>query len=56
MRCPLLTADCRCSVHGTSEMPAVCAALRPLPEMCGSSRAQALAYLEALEAATAPGP
>jgi hypothetical protein len=56
VRCPQLTEDFRCRLHGTSRMPAVCADLRPLPEMCGSRREEALAYLSALEAATSPGP
>jgi hypothetical protein len=34
----------------------VCDNLRPNREMCGESAAEALAYLEALEEATRPGP
>jgi uncharacterized protein len=56
VRCGQLDEDCRCRLHGTPEMPRVCAALRPEPEMCGSSRTEALAYLAGLEAATLPGP
>jgi hypothetical protein len=36
------------------ERPEVCVRLRPLPEMCGNSREEALAYLSFLERATAP--
>ncbi len=54
VRCPALTRDYRCALYGRPERPAVCAALRPMPEMCGSSRDEALAYLAALETATAP--
>ncbi|WP_253275760.1 proteinase inhibitor [Xanthomonas vasicola] len=34
--------------------PAVCTRLRPSQDMCGTSRAQALATLTALEHATQP--
>ncbi len=54
VRCVHLTADYRCAIYGCSDRPAVCAALRPSAEMCGSSRDEALAYLTALEALTAP--
>ena len=56
VRCPQLTADFRCRLYGTPELPAVCAGLQPLPEMCGANREQALAYLAALELSTGPGP
>jgi uncharacterized protein len=54
IRCVQLTADNRCSIFGQPERPEVCRSLRPSEEMCGSSSAEALAYLDALEAATAP--
>lgn len=44
----------RCRLFGHPERPAVCAGLRPEPAMCGGDRAAALAFLDALEAATAP--
>jgi len=53
--CPHLTADLRCALYGLAERPAVCVGLRPLPEMCGDSREEALAYLTRLEEATRPG-
>ncbi|OPZ24331.1 MAG: hypothetical protein BWZ02_02875 [Lentisphaerae bacterium ADurb.BinA184] len=56
VRCPHLTADGLCAIYHSPERPAVCASLRPSPEMCGGSRADALAYLEWLEAATRPAP
>ena len=56
MRCRQLGEDYRCRLHGTAGMPRVCAGLAPSPEMCGSGRTEALAYLAGLEAATAPGP
>jgi Fe-S-cluster containining protein len=43
-----------CRLFGRPERPAVCVALRPEPQMCGASRAEALAYLAALETATRP--
>ncbi len=52
--CANLTEDYRCGLFGSPERPAVCEALQPTPSMCGSSRAEALARLEALEAATDP--
>ncbi len=54
VRCVHLTADYRCAIYGHTDRPAVCAALRPGAEMCGSSRGEALAYLAGLEALTAP--
>jgi hypothetical protein len=54
VRCVQLRADERCALFGDPRRPAVCGALRPQPEMCGASRADALRRLEALEAATAP--
>ncbi len=53
--CPSLTDEGLCSLFGRPERPAVCSSLLPSREMCGSSREEALAYLAALEAATAPG-
>jgi Fe-S-cluster containining protein len=52
--CVQLDAALRCRLFGRPERPAFCASLRPGPEMCGASRAQAMAILGALEAATAP--
>jgi uncharacterized protein len=52
--CPNLDPECRCVLYGSPERPAVCASLKPEPEMCGSSRDEALAYLERLERETAP--
>lgn len=54
LRCPHLTADIRCALFGSPDRPPVCAGLQPSPEMCGDSQAQAMAYLVALEALTAP--
>lgn len=56
MRCPHLTADTRCALFGKPERPAVCRDLKPQPEMCGSSAAEAMATLERWELETAPQP
>ena len=54
VRCAQLTPDNRCRLFGLPERPAVCAALRPQPEMCGASADEALAYLFELERLTRP--
>lgn len=53
VRCVQLDEANRCKLFGLPERPAVCVRLRPSAEMCGSSAAEALAYLAHLEAATA---
>ena len=52
VRCVQLDEANRCRLFGQPDRPAVCAGLRPEPAMCGSDRAHALAWLDALEAAT----
>jgi Fe-S-cluster containining protein len=52
VRCIQLIADFRCALYGQPARPACCRGLAPAPEMCGSSRAHALAWLARLEAAT----
>jgi hypothetical protein len=54
LSCPKLTEEGLCSIYGLPERPAVCSSLGASPEMCGTSREEALAYLAALEKATAP--
>lgn len=51
--CRHLTADFRCAIFGAPERPACCSGLKPSPEMCGENREAALAWLRALERATA---
>lgn len=51
--CLHLTAELRCAIFGQPERPACCGGLQPSAEMCGENREQALAYLAALEQATA---
>lgn len=52
--CAQLDQDQRCRIFGRPERPAFCGGLQPSTEMCGSSRAQAIQWLDALERATAP--
>ena len=54
VRCVQLSADNRCLIFGRPERPAVCASLKPHPDMCGDSREQALRWLGVLENATTP--
>jgi len=54
VRCPHLTDDIRCALFGRPERPATCVGLRPGPEMCGDSPAQAMATLVRWERLTAP--
>lgn len=56
VRCLQLDGGNRCRLFGSPERPAVCARLRPSAEMCGETAGHALAYLAALERATAPEP
>ena len=51
--CVQLTADYRCRLFGLPTRPAVCRRLVPQREMCGPSRAVALAGLARLEQQTA---
>lgn len=50
--CRHLSVDFRCLIFGQTERPACCGGLQPSPEMCGTHREQALAFLAALEEAT----
>jgi hypothetical protein len=52
--CVQLDDEGLCRLYGKPERPAVCLSLRPDPEMCGSSREEALSYLSNLERLTAP--
>lgn len=52
--CVQLLPDMRCALFGRPERPDFCASLRPSEDMCGRDRETALAFLRALERATAP--
>ncbi|WP_293369137.1 YkgJ family cysteine cluster protein [Nevskia sp.] len=54
VRCVQLRDDQSCAIFGDPRRPAVCSGLKPDPAMCGSARAEALAFLDRLERATAP--
>jgi hypothetical protein len=52
--CVQLTEDLRCALFGQPGRPVCCSGLQAQPDMCGSSREEALAYLNWLETATRP--
>lgn len=54
VKCVQLLPDYRCALFGKPERPAVCVSLRPMEEMCGVSRDEAIVYLRGLELATRP--
>jgi hypothetical protein len=53
--CVQLDAELGCLIFGSPERPAVCASLQPSLEMCGTSRVQAMHWLERMEDLTRPG-
>ena len=55
-RCVHLDAHNRCLLFGRAERPQFCSDLKAEPSMCGTSDAEAMAILGALERATRPGP
>ncbi|OGT99027.1 MAG: hypothetical protein A2X80_09240 [Geobacteraceae bacterium GWB2_52_12] len=52
--CLQLTENYGCKLFGHHSRPTVCSSLRPTAEMCGSTRAEAMEYLEHLEKMTQP--
>lgn len=54
VRCAQLDDAMRCRVFGHPDRPRFCATLAPEPEMCGTSRDDALARLTRLERLTRP--
>ncbi|MCX6931790.1 MAG: zinc/iron-chelating domain-containing protein [Opitutia bacterium Tous-C4FEB] len=54
VRCVQLLADFRCAIFGRADRPAVCASLRPMADICGVNRLDALDLLARLELATKP--
>jgi len=50
--CIQLDEQLRCRIFGQPDRPAVCASLRPNPEMCGVDREAARRFLSQLEALT----
>ncbi len=53
-RCIHLSKDNLCLLYGSSERPPVCNGLIPSEEMCGSTREEAMSYLQRLEELTKP--
>lgn len=53
--CVQLDKNLRCKLFGMPERPAVCSALQPSGEMCGSSTEEAFAILTEWERLTRPG-
>lgn len=56
VRCIQLDEHNRCKLFNDKRRPKVCGALKPEAEMCGTSREEALRYLETLQRATEPNP
>jgi Fe-S-cluster containining protein len=54
VRCVQLADDYRCQLFGDPRRPAVCGGLKARSAMCGTSREQALVYLDRLELDTRP--
>jgi uncharacterized protein len=54
VRCIQLDEANRCRIFGQPQRPAFCAGLKPSREMCGDAPAHAIAWLTALDRATAP--
>ncbi|NIE67651.1 YkgJ family cysteine cluster protein [Burkholderia sp. Ax-1719] len=54
VRCAQLGEDLQCKIFGSPLRPACCSGLQPQAEMCGTSREEALFWLDQLEAATQP--
>ena len=53
-RCVQLADDNACRLFGLASRPAVCAGLAPGPDLCGTSRNNALRLLGRLECRTGP--
>lgn len=54
VRCAQLTGDNRCQIFGQPDRPTVCLNLQPSLEMCGTTDAEAYAWLAWLEQITRP--
>lgn len=52
--CVQLDAAGLCRLFGRAERPAFCSSLRAAPDMCGTTRDEAMARIQVLELATAP--
>ena len=54
VRCLQLDEQQRCRLFGRPERPAVCASLQPEADMCGTTQAHAMKWLQRLEQRTRP--
>ncbi|XOV84566.1 MAG: YkgJ family cysteine cluster protein [bacterium] len=52
VRCPHLSESLACLLWGDSRRPRVCAEFKPEPDICGSTRQEALQTLTFMETAT----
>ncbi len=52
VRCVNLTADLRCSIHGSPEYPAVCANFKASRDFCGDTNEEAYRLMAGLERET----
>jgi Fe-S-cluster containining protein len=55
MPCIQLDDQLRCQLFGQPDRPAVCASLRPKPDMCSTDREAAMRFLSQLEVLTGSG-
>jgi len=49
VRCIHLTGDYRCTLFGSKQRPKVCNDFQPEPDICGSSREEAMRIMRELE-------
>ena len=52
VRCVQLDEDLRCRLFGMPERPLVCSSFRPMADICGKSKSEALLLLDVLETST----
>ena len=55
-RCAHLTGENLCALYHNPERPQVCSDFPPAPDTCGGSFDEAIALMDEMERATAPGP
>jgi Fe-S-cluster containining protein len=53
VRCAQLSDDYHCRLYGDPRRPAACILFRPMPDVCGASREEAMQLLAQMEADTA---
>jgi Fe-S-cluster containining protein len=54
VRCVQLSENNLCMLYGDPRRPQVCIDFQAMPDVCGSSREEAMRLLEAMERETAP--